>query len=179
VVDSLVAGGTRFVDNGDGTVTDTETGLMWEMKLAADGTDGGNCAAPARDAREVHCANKLYLWTDAGDGDNANPDGTAFTAFLAELNQEISNDPESSCFAGHCDWRIPRLVELRTILTAPCYAAPCIDPAFGPTMASTYWSGTSWSAVPASAWVIKFDTGSINVGNKSTRAYVRAVRSAR
>ncbi len=27
-------GGARFVDNGDGTICDTETGLMWEMKDA-------------------------------------------------------------------------------------------------------------------------------------------------
>jgi hypothetical protein len=173
-----MAASTRFVDNGDGTVTDQETGLMWEMKLAPDGTDGGNCADPDPEARNIHCANKLYLWTDLGDGDDANPDGAAFTVFLAELNQDTSDDAESNCFANHCDWRIPRLVELRTILTTPCDAAPCIDPAFGPAMASTYWSGTSWSAVPASAWVIKFDTGSINTGSKSTRAYVRAVRGA-
>ena len=28
---------TRFVDNGDGTVCDHQTGLMWEMKNASDG----------------------------------------------------------------------------------------------------------------------------------------------
>jgi hypothetical protein len=38
----------RFVDNGDGTITDNLTGLMWERKLAADGSDGGNCAAVQR-----------------------------------------------------------------------------------------------------------------------------------
>jgi hypothetical protein len=29
---ALKLAGTRFVDNGDGTVSDTETGLMWEQK---------------------------------------------------------------------------------------------------------------------------------------------------
>lgn len=30
-------GGVRFIDNGDGTVTDTTTGLMWEKKVAGSG----------------------------------------------------------------------------------------------------------------------------------------------
>jgi hypothetical protein len=169
----------RFVDNGDGTICDHKTGLMWEMKLAADGTDGGNCADPAQDARDIHCANNLYLWKDPSDGNNANPDGTAFTVFLAELNQDTSDDSESICFANYCDWRIPRLAELRTIVATPCNGVPCLDPEFGPAMAAVYWSGTSYSTGPASAWVINFNTGLVDLGGKNTGGYVRAVRGAR
>jgi cysteine-rich repeat protein len=39
-----------YVDNGDGTITDSNTGLMWE-KLSADGT--------------IHDWNNLYTWDDA------------------------------------------------------------------------------------------------------------------
>ena len=36
---------SRFVDNGNGTISDNQTGLVWEKKLAADGSQGGNCNA--------------------------------------------------------------------------------------------------------------------------------------
>jgi hypothetical protein len=44
VVEFLV----RFVDNGDGTVTDTRTGLMWEQK-----TDDGS----------IHDKDNVYTWS--------------------------------------------------------------------------------------------------------------------
>ena len=43
---ALAASSPPFVDNGDGTVTDTSTGLMWDQ--CADGLSGnGNCATGA------------------------------------------------------------------------------------------------------------------------------------
>lgn len=35
--DTSACSASRYVDNGDGTVTDTQTGLMWEMKDNLDG----------------------------------------------------------------------------------------------------------------------------------------------
>src|SRR5437870_3775042 len=67
----------RFVDNGDGTVTDNQTGLQWEKKVA-----GSGC---------LHCVDDVYTWCVDADHslvcDNGSlPDGTAFTSFLATLN---------------------------------------------------------------------------------------------
>src|SRR5262245_36534894 len=59
----------RFVDNGNGTVTDRQTGLMWEKK-----TDGN--------------VNATYTWSSTGTA----PDGTLFTSFLATMNCEVSAD---------------------------------------------------------------------------------------
>src|SRR6059058_1782366 len=56
----------RFVDNGDGTVTDNQTGLQWEQKVAV-----SSC---------LHCVNDTYIWSSSGTA----PDGTAFTSFLAK-----------------------------------------------------------------------------------------------
>ena len=65
----------RFVDNGDGTVTDRETGLQWEQKVT--GSDGPNLADP-------HDVDNEYTWSEGGDF--TAPDGTAFTDFLVKLN---------------------------------------------------------------------------------------------
>ena len=70
----------RFVDNLDGTVTDTQTNLMWEQKTN-DGT--------------VHDVGNLYtLGTGTPNWETKN--GTAFTVFLAGLNADAG-------FAGHND----------------------------------------------------------------------------
>jgi hypothetical protein len=71
----------RFVDNGDGTITDRATCLVWEKKDNADG---------------IHDLNKVYAWTSSGSA----RDGGLFTQFLATLNG-------GGGFAGHHDWRIP------------------------------------------------------------------------
>src|SRR5262249_11734977 len=129
--------GCRYGVNRDGTVTDYDTGLQWEQK-----TDDGS----------VHDKDNLYTWsaTIAFNPDLAPPDGTALTTFLGGLNSCLDDGtlPPTDVtggFGGHCDWRLPSIVELQTIvdLTAPqCGGgSPCIDQTvFGPTAAGRYWS---------------------------------------
>ena len=71
-----------YVDNGDGTITDLNTGLMWEKK-----DDSGG----------VHDKDNTYTWST---GTN-NMDGTIVTTFLDTLNDVAGGG--ASCFAGHCD----------------------------------------------------------------------------
>jgi len=163
------------VDNGDGTVTDNQTGLQWEKKTTVWGS-GQNYADP-------HDVDNYYTWTDISDGDYTDPDGTAFTDFLVKLNTP-------PCFAGHCDWRLPKSggrpdwgigepAELESILLAPypCGTSPSIDPIFGPTAAFTYWSATTIAVNPALAWYVDFFSGGVGFGNKDFDRYVRAVRA--
>src|SRR5262245_46993085 len=121
----------RFVDNGDGTITDNETGLMWEKKILDEG------ACPRFDniliPRSPHCVQDTWQWTNSGTA----PDGGVFAVFLARLNAAVSRSGDGVnirdvCFAGHCDWRIPNIVELQTIVLSPCSNPICIDPIFGP-----------------------------------------------
>lgn len=145
----------RFEDNGDGTVTDRLTELQWEKKT--------------HDAT-VHDMDTLYSWSAGGDGFAA-ADGTALTSFLATMNSGI-------CFAGQCDWRLPTIYELQTILLeAPCTTSPCIDEAvFGPTAADYYWSATTVATDPTSAWNVFFNPGYVGYSPTGFIGYVRAVR---
>jgi hypothetical protein len=85
-------------------------------------------------------------------------------------------------FAGHCDWRLPTVVELQTILLAPepCGTSPCIDSIFGPTATGSetnYWSSTAVTGHPE-AWVVDFGNGEVlfRFYNTGFSSPVRAVR---
>ncbi len=163
------AGSCRYLNNGDGTVSDLNTGLMWEMKTETAGPDD---------------VSNTYEWST---GDNL-ADGGAFTSFLAMLNNGSapynggSPSPITGCFANHCDWRLPSIVELQGIVdfSAPgCGSgSPCIDPTFGPTQSFYYWSATTIAGHPTDAWYVSFDGGfAFNEGKTAAGLYVRAVRS--
>lgn len=169
--------GVRFVPNGDGTLTDMQTGLQWELKTTAVGS-GANLADP-------HDVDNTYTWSTAFAG--TVPDGTLFTDFLHKLNSCTTNDATTAVdagFAGHCDWRLPSIQELKTIvdLTASgcTMGSPCIYSDFGATIAFHNWSGTTRASNPADAWTVLFNVGTPDTEFKSNgNAYaVRAVRTA-
>jgi hypothetical protein len=157
----------RYRDNGDGTVIDYDLGLQWEKK---------NSAPPG--TQNPHYVESQYYW-----GISTEPNGPAFTDFLNRLNN-CSFAPgffSPIPFAGFCDWRLPTLAELQSILLAPnpCGTSPCIDPIFGPTNTNfPYWSSTTNTGTPGQAWAVSFNIGSSVSSIKSTFLNVRAVRRA-
>ena len=81
-----------YTDDGDGTITDNKTGLMWEKK--------------SQDS-SIHDY-RIHNNTWATDELTNLMDGTITTAFLAGLNA-------GGGFAGHTDWRIPNVNELHSL----------------------------------------------------------------
>jgi|SRR5215470_7306772 len=157
-----------YTDNGDGTITDRTTGLMWEKKS----NDG-----------MIHDWTNTYTWSGASYGTTYILDGTATTTFLATLNG-------GGGFAGHTDWRIPNVNELQSIINYGQWN-PAVDPAFANcvggctvTMCSCtetttgYWSSTTWTNSTQNAWGVGFGSGDVFPADKSGAGHVRAVRNA-
>ena len=167
------ASGIHFFDKGDGTITDIHTGLQWEKKSTTEGS-GENYGDP-------HDVDNHYTWSAAPSGA---ADGPAFTDFLSKLNSCTSSDGNtiSAGFAGHCDWRLPTNGELQTILDfsqGNCGggSGACIDPIFGPSQPSQYWSSTTGSGDARFGWFVGFNDATTGNGYKDlVGCYVRAVR---
>lgn len=155
----------RLVDNGDGTVTDSNTGLMWEKKC---GGGGG-----------LHDYRRVYRWADTEIEET-------IWGWLDAVNSE-----RGSGFAGYSDWRIPNVKELQSIINygrvAPAVLAGlglddcggCMnlgDPECSCVAPSFHWSGTTFSDFVAHAVVVGFGSGFIDDAVKSQRLFVRAVR---
>ncbi len=163
--------GPRLEDNGDGTVTDHQTGLQWEKKETALGS--------GVDLANAHDVDNTYVWSSSSP-----PNGSAFTDFLDRLNDCTSSDGSAATtagFAGHCDWRLPTIQELQTILDATQGACgggsgPCIDPIFGPATDGHHWTATTVANYPLLAWRVYFFNGMLSHGGKGTALAVRAVR---
>jgi hypothetical protein len=154
----------RFIDNHDETVTDTETGLQWEKQVT--------------DPTSIRYTDNVYTWSASCS--DTTPDGDAYTVFLAALNNS-----QQGCFANHCDWRVPTIAELETIIDPSiCYPHGtnywCLDPIFGPSsIPHSYWSSTTFDVRSDFALRVSFDSyplGESPWSKCDAAAVVRAVR---
>ena len=196
---NVQAGATlSYTDNTDGTITDQNTGLMWEKK-----DDSGG----------LHDKNNTYTWGMTSSPYTMN--GTMVTTFLAQLNNRCAGDGTTDCtaggdaacvgigtgnlagkcgFASHRDWRIPNAKELQSIINYEIrYPGPTVDPKFHQAATCTgctdvtlaacsctasygYWSSTTFAYYLDFAWIVLFNDGTVGFDSKSYPYSVRAVR---
>lgn len=166
----------RFVDNGDGTITDGQTGLTWEKKDYGGGLHhyfseyywSGNCTdhsgiCQPNAAAEATC----NAATGGGVRGCAQCPGTATCyTFSTTTIWDWVNQLNAANFAGHSDWRIPsvgrdggmeELETIRDLSIAGCGTGrPCVAPEFNKnclngctvTNCSCTEATSYWSAIP-------------------------------
>jgi cysteine-rich repeat protein len=151
------AGATlAYVDNGDGTITDSNTGLMWE-KLSDDGT--------------IHDWNNSYAWDDAFSTKVATLNGGG--GFAGHSDWRMPNIKELQSIANY------ELLHPGPMVTAPSNAGcpfPCALPPCSCTPSNTYWPSSSSAYFPYFAWAVYFYDGNGYAYYKTYFYYVRAVR---
>lgn len=155
--------GNRFVDCGDGTIKDTETGLYW-LKNA-------NCL--------------VRNWADA------NKDAAELAHGQCGLTDgSLPGDwrlPTLACPSGSsCSFSTPPTGEFATIFASSCPAPFILDTAgtgcwsegnpFSGVQSSSYWSAATYAGNPNAAWYALLDIGFVSTFGKTFSLYVWPVR---
>lgn len=145
----------EFVDNGDGTISDLRTTLMWE-KLTND-----------QDPRHDY-DNYSYLWEGAFQKIETLND----EAFAGHTDWRVPNAKELATLVDYSR----NLPAIHPIFNSGC-ASGCTVDQCSCTISNDYWSSTTNQPSPTLAWYVDFRTGMVTPnGAKSQYKYVRAVR---
>jgi len=148
---------SRFSDNGDGTVSDNLTGLIW-LQDARFGALAGTVAEGEGD------------WATALSAANALADGTCGLA--------------DSSSASH--WRLPNITKLHSLVDLRWVGPALPDTAgtgqwsegnpFTGVQSDYYWSSTTTAYYPVNAWVVHLSDGVVGRENPVNPRYVWPVR---
>jgi hypothetical protein len=146
----------RFTHIGDGTIKDNLTGLVW--------TQDGNLMVtrdPSFDMDDA-AGDGMVTWQHALD-------------YVAKLNKEA--------YLGYTDWRLPNVVELRSIIHAGVTdtAEWLEEEGLANVESGFYWTSTTYASDPDWSWKLFLGDGttfpSEKSGVPSKMGYVWAVRN--
>lgn len=149
----LVWPSPRFVDSGDGTITDNLTALTWVR-------NGNLMVTRDPDFDTDDTANDgAVTWQHALD-------------YVALLN--------SGNYANHSDWRLPNRKELRSLANygQSDSVSWLNDQGFlGVEWDNSYWASTTYVPLASLAMIVDMDVGGTATWPKSQTGYVLAVRA--
>jgi hypothetical protein len=143
----------RFKDNGDGTIKDNLTGLLW--------------------LQNASCIKIHYLEFDVDGEQDARVTWQHALDFIAAIN----SGTYPNCSGGYSGWRLPNRTELLSLLDYGNFhpMLPSNHP-FIYVSNYDYWTGTALSHAISHAWLVDFSNGtSVNV-EKTNRHRVWPVR---
>jgi|WetSurMetagenome_2_1015567.scaffolds.fasta_scaffold00012_94 hypothetical protein len=143
-----------YTDNGDYTVTDNNTGLMWQ-KCSVGQTNNSTCTG----------APSVYYWYQASGlhNDMYNPS-----------SQNVCGSAQTGYYT---DWRLPSKKELMSLVNYSYEDSPVIQRDVFPntgSVATDYWATDSKGYL--SAWAVAFSHGNVDADYYPTQNYVRCVR---
>ncbi len=141
---------SQLIDNGNGTVTDTKTGLMWKQCL--EGVDGDNCE---------NNSSSIFTWQKALQRPVTVNDAGGFAGYtdwrLPNI-RELRSIVEEQCFNP--------AINLTYFPNTPSL------------LFSSVWSGSPNADSSDYAWNVNFSTGESNAFFRNLHYGVRLVRNA-
>lgn len=146
-----------YTDNGDGTITDNKTGLMWEKQ--DDNNVGG-----------IHDKDNTYTWI-AAFTKITSLNGASFAGFT---DWRLPNADELASLAKRGAVNPAIDAVFNTSCAASCTVTTCSC-----TASDYYWSSTTYKSIPSSAWTVLFFYGDVDASRdlgKTSNFRVRAVR---
>jgi hypothetical protein len=150
------AGATlAYLDNGDGTITDSNTGLMWEKK-----SDDGS----------INDWDNTYSWDNAFAVHVATLNGGA--GFADHKDWRVPNVKELQSIVNYQNVYPAVSPAFNTGCAPGCTVLTCSC-----TVSGYYWSSSTYAYYPGSAWYVYFHDGDVHALNESGNYYVRAVRA--
>ncbi|MCC6766968.1 MAG: DUF1566 domain-containing protein [Deltaproteobacteria bacterium] len=143
-----------YTDNGDGTITDDRTGLMWE-KLSDDGS--------------LHDKDNYYTWTNAFAVKIAGLN--AGGGFAGHTDWRLPNVNELQSLVSYGAVNPSVSAAFNTACAPACTVTTCSC-----TQSNFYWSATTYQDSPSLAWLVFFFDGDVYADGKPDNYYVRGVR---
>lgn len=142
-----------YTDNGDGTITDNNTGFTWE-KMSDDGS--------------IHDINNLYNWADA------------FAVHIATLNSTNFGGHNDWRLPNRHELQSLVNAGVATPAVSPEFNDDCVVGCSilecSCTVDNPHWTSTTHVTSNSTAWVVIFEQGISNTQAKTATRKVRAVR---